>query len=657
MGGTGPGNKDHVCDPGETCLGQPHADVFADNGRQYMLLDVGLEGPTACEDDMTSLQISKGVNLLTPVESGGGRKVLFMLYKCGLTWSDLHYGCARSAKPSAYLDGHPEPNLPNQIRDGQTPFDSEIIVMRGNGVEVRRLAMHRSVQTQYWDQPRPCISPDGSIALWDSNFGNPANHRVVIAETGFGSTSLPPGCTYTLSMTSLNVGAGGSVGTISVTPSSVSCGAATASSNVSWASASASGNTVSWSVVANPGSASRTGSLNIAGQTVAIQQSGAAASLMMALNPNSLTLGTSGGLTSTAQTVNLTFSGGAGPSWIATPSKPNITVSPTFGIGNGTLQISATAGPSGVVTVSAVGAVNSPQAIQVTVSAGAAAPPFGSFDTPTDHAGGISAAVAVTGWALDSVGVTKVDIWREPIGTEPAGLVYLGDAVFVTGARPDVAKTFATYPFANRAGWGYLMLTNFLPNNDSNIKGPGNGTYRLHALAHNQAGAVVDLGVRTITVDNADATQPFGTIDTPGQGATISGSQYVNFGWALTPMPGVVPADGSTITVSVDGVTLGHPTYNQMRNDIANSFPGFANSSGAVGFFYVDTTKLTDGVHTIGWAVWDNKIRARGSAAGSSTCSMDQDQPRSRLIRSHCRRMTLLALRKWPSRVKLARWR
>jgi len=56
----------------------------------------------------------------------------------------------------------------------------------------------------------------------------------------------------------------------------------------------------------------------------------------------------------------------------------------------------------------------------------------------------------------------------------------------------------------------------------------------------------------------------------------------------------------------VDGVAQGHPAYNQYRSDIATFFPGLANSGGAVGFFYIDTTKLANGVHTISWAVYDN---------------------------------------------------
>ena len=67
----------------------------------------------------------------------------------------------------------------------------------------------------------------------------------------------------------------------------------------------------------------------------------------------------------------------------------------------------------------------------------------------------------------------------------------------------------------------------------------------------------VELGAKTIAVNNRTAATPFGTIDTPAQGGTVSGSAYVNFGWAIAP-GGVIPADGSTITVLVDGVTHGH---------------------------------------------------------------------------------------------------
>jgi hypothetical protein len=220
----------------------------------------------------------------------------------------------------------------------------------------------------------------------------------------------------------------------------------------------------------------------------------------------------------------------------------------------------------------------------------------------------IAGAIPVTGWALDSIEVLKVDIWREPVpgeATGPNGLVYIGDAVFSFGARPDVQAANPTLPLNTRGGWGYQMLTNFLPN--ASGSGPtGNGIYKLHAIAHNKGGVSVDLGTKTITVDNTHAAKPFGTIDTPSQGGTPSGNAYLNFGWALTQNPNIIPIDGSTITVVVDGQFVGHPTYNNFRSDIATLFPGYMNSGGAVGFYYLDTTQLASGVHTISWNVYDN---------------------------------------------------
>ena len=150
-----------------------------------------------------------------------------------------------------------------------------------------------------------------------------------------------------------------------------------------------------------------------------------------------------------------------------------------------------------------------------------------------------------------------------------------------------------------------MLLTNFLAHSGG-AAGPGNGTYRLHAIAVNKARQSFDLGTRTITVDNADAAKPFGTIDTPAQGGVVSENAFVNFGWALTQNPHCIPTDGSTLTVIVDGVTLGHPVYNQARSDIQNFFPGLCNTNGAIGFFYIDTTQLANGVHTISWVAYDN---------------------------------------------------
>jgi hypothetical protein len=235
-----------------------------------------------------------------------------------------------------------------------------------------------------------------------------------------------------------------------------------------------------------------------------------------------------------------------------------------------------------------------------------AGPPFGSFDTPAATSN-VSGSVGFTGWALAAAGITTVDIWREPNPGETAssnGLVFVGTAAMIPGARPDIQAAYPNYLNNGSAGWGFLLLTNELPSNNGNT-GLGNGTYRIHALAHDTLVETTDLGVKTIVVDNADATQPFGTIDTPTQGGVASGT-FVNFGWALTPVGKTIPIDGSTIWVFIDGQPVGHPVYNNYRIDIATLFPGYANSMGAVGYYSIDTTTLANGTHTISWTVTDS---------------------------------------------------
>jgi hypothetical protein len=191
-----------------------------------------------------------------------------------------------------------------------------------------------------------------------------------------------------------------------------------------------------------------------------------------------------------------------------------------------------------------------------------------------------------------------------------AAQIFVGLGTFIEGARPDVAAAYPNYPRNNKAGWGLMVLTNLLPNQ-------GNGVYTFTAYGRDVEGLTVLLGSRTMTCTNAAATLPFGAIDTPTQGGVAAGNSYVNFGWALTQNPKSIPVDGSTMTVLVDGVALGNVDYNHFRPDIATMFPGLANSNGAVGFRILDTTAMTDGLHTVSWTVRDsgNNIDGGGTAA------------------------------------------
>jgi streptogramin lyase/6-phosphogluconolactonase (cycloisomerase 2 family) len=314
-----------------------------------------------------------------------------------------------------------------------------------------------------------------------------------------------------------------------------------------------------------------------------------------------------------AQTFTLTQNFPATVTWTAAANQPWITVTPASGGINDTITVGIqnTAGTlppaglvSGAVTLTTTGALNNPAVtINLTVFSGVSSPPAGSFDTPNDGQGGITGSVAVTGWAVDDIGATAIRIFRRPVpGEDPSTLVFIGNAVFITGARPDVAGGNPLAPYFDRAGWGYLMLTNFLPNQ-------GNGTFTLLAFADDVEGKTTLLGSKTITCTNATATLPFGAIDTPEQGQTIGGA-VINFGWVLAAQPTAsglfIPFDGSTVQVFIDSIPIGTATYNNARSDIQALFPGYANTDGAIGFKIFDTTALANGLHTIFWLATDN---------------------------------------------------
>ena len=224
--------------------------------------------------------------------------------------------------------------------------------------------------------------------------------------------------------------------------------------------------------------------------------------------------------------------------------------------------------------------------------------------------------------AVDRVEIHRLAVAADPAAVFPPGsLVYLGRALFVAGVRPDVLAAYGTgsgtttplYPQAQRGGWGMLVLTNSLPHQVNGTATGGQGTFTFVAMAIDVEGRSAELGRRTVTINNDAATAPFGAIDTPTQGGTVPDTaapynnvaSYPVFGWALSPGGVCIATSGSTIDVLVDGVVVGNPTYNLNRADIASGYPGYCNSNGAVGVYYLNASGLSDGLHTIAWRVRD----------------------------------------------------
>jgi hypothetical protein len=342
------------------------------------------------------------------------------------------------------------------------------------------------------------------------------------------------------------------------------------------------------------------------------------------------------------QIVRLSQTGTGTVTWAAASNVPWLVVSPASGMGAATLTISTqfsgglTASQVGQVTLTFSGAATSSGSVAVGLTTASSSdpvsPPFGSFDTPAGDGTVLAGSVAVTGWTLDDIGVQRVELWRDPqpgettppfasTPTDPrGGKVFIANATFVDGSRPDVEALYPSTPANHRAGWGYLMLTPGLWNQ-------GNGTYQLYAFAFDQEDNVATIGTKTIVVNNNTAVKPFGSIDTPGPGAEASGP---NFGWALarniaSSRPGVptgncrIPPSG--VQVSIDSGPLQPVVYGDFRADIAEAFPGFTNSTGAGGHFIFDWSTLSNGLHTIGWFVTDDCNRSDGIGSRFFTVS------------------------------------
>jgi hypothetical protein len=300
-------------------------------------------------------------------------------------------------------------------------------------------------------------------------------------------------------------------------------------------------------------------------------------------------------------------------SWTATASQPWLVVTPLSGTSPSTASVWIDRAAVALLTpgfyggeiriVSSV-APSTPRLLgvqlRITDATTTTYAPFGVLDIPRHGTVGLSGAVPVGGWAADDVGIARVQIFRNSVAGEPAGEIYLGDGTRVRGARPDVSNGFSA-PGVTSAGWGLMVLSNVLPNG-------GNGTFTLTAYAEDIEGKPQFLGRTTVTFDNTSSPFPFGTIDVPGQGATVSGT-LANQGWILAQPGRSISADGSTIRLFIDGVERPDvASYGHARPDVFALFPypTYVNANGPALQFSLNTTPLTDGLHTIVWVVRDD---------------------------------------------------
>jgi hypothetical protein len=153
------------------------------------------------------------------------------------------------------------------------------------------------------------------------------------------------GCSYSISPTSASFGAAAAAGSVAVA-AGAGC-AWTAASNASWltvnSGAAGTGNgTVAYSVAANAGSSSRTGTLTVAGLTFTVTQSGSTGGCSYSLSKTTAVAPV------TASTGLVGVTATAGCAWTAASNVPWITItSAAAGSGNGTVKYLVAANGSG----------------------------------------------------------------------------------------------------------------------------------------------------------------------------------------------------------------------------------------------------------------------------------------------------------------------
>ena len=438
-------------------------------------------------------------------------------------------------------------------------------------------------------------------------------------------TRLDPPCVFTLTPSSPTVSVSGGSGVINVTGTGTDCSFTAAANGtgltITNQSAPAAPATISYAFAANPGAFQRSATISVPNASVTVTQNGPPVRTdVTSVSFAGIRSGATVSPLSPAENIQLTIDEQPGSAWSVSVNQPWLVVTPSAGSGPATLRVTVDAAAAATLVPPPF---PSPYSAQISITAafapvtavrtvlasltlktpGTSAAPTGVFETPLNNTA-VSGATPVTGWAIDDIDVARIQLYRDPVAGEGTAEVYIGDAIRVTGARPDIAAR-SSLPQARRAGWGYMLLTNVLP-------GGGNGTFTLSAYVDDLEGNRALLGRRTVTVDNATAVRPFGTIDAPAQGETVSGT-LASRGWVLTPQTKTIPLDGSTIKVYIDGVLLSPvSSYNNPRPDVKAFFPDLANSDGPEARLSIDTTLLADGVHTIAWGVIDDAGVAEG---------------------------------------------
>jgi N-acetylmuramoyl-L-alanine amidase len=201
----------------------------------------------------------------------------------------------------------------------------------------------------------------------------------------------------------------------------------------------------------------------------------------------------------------------------------------------------------------------------------------------------VSGMVLVQGWAVDPVGISRIDL--------------IVDGQFVHSANLSIPRTDVV---DSHPDWGGIQ--NRLPGFQTGFSAArySNGTHTVMVRIFTENNKVYEVGQRTIVVDNSINQPPFGYVESPDSVTVydVNGSFPVT-GWA---------ADGdgiARIDVQIDNLSTQSAVYGDPRPDVHNSFPDSPSMLYSGFRAQIDSTRLTDGVHTLNVRATDRQGLSR----------------------------------------------
>jgi N-acetylmuramoyl-L-alanine amidase len=204
--------------------------------------------------------------------------------------------------------------------------------------------------------------------------------------------------------------------------------------------------------------------------------------------------------------------------------------------------------------------------------------------------------VEVRGFVLDPRGVSRITLLIDGAPVHDADLNQPRDDVRLRYPR------FQGEDFAVGPGF----VTSFLASNYAS----GSHTLAIRVTYSNSD--VAELGNQTVIVDNSLNQAPIGALDSPGDPNIYVSGVYPVTGWVIdaegirttTAPDGKLLAD---IEVMVDDMVVGQAVYPLPRPDVANAHPDVATAFNSGFQMNLDTTRFTNGIHTISVRAWDTQ--------------------------------------------------